>query len=80
MDILKRCHGTKRVFANNVYQEYIKDKNHIHMNATRWCTLSGFVQYLGSSGKCKIEDTDKGKVLKIFKLFICYDIENLKMI
>ena len=26
MDILKRCHGTKRVFANNVYQEYIKNK------------------------------------------------------
>ena len=63
MDILKRCHGTKRVFANNVYQEYIKDKNHIHMNATKWCTLSGFVQYLGSSGKCKIEETDKGMFL-----------------
>ena len=62
INLLKRCHGTKRVFANAVYQEYIKDKEHIHMNATRWCTLSGFVQYLGSSGKCKIEDTDKGKV------------------
>ena len=66
---LKRFHGYfekmswyQKSFANNVYQEYIKDKNHIHMNATRWCTLSGFVQYLGSSGKCKIEDTDKGKV------------------
>ena len=27
--------GTRRVRANEVYQEYIKDKNHYHMNATR---------------------------------------------
>ena len=27
--------GTRRVNANEVYQEYIKDKNHYHMNATR---------------------------------------------
>ena len=26
MNLLKRCHGTKRTFANQVYQEYIKDK------------------------------------------------------
>ncbi len=60
MDILRRCHGTKRVFANAVYQEYIRDKNHIHMNATRWVTLSGFVRYLSSSGKCKVDETEKG--------------------
>lgn len=27
--------GTRRVHANEVYQQYIKDKNHFHMNATR---------------------------------------------
>ena len=27
--------GTRRVRANEVYQQYIKDKNHYHMNATR---------------------------------------------
>jgi len=57
---LKRAHGTKRVEANKVYQEYIGDKEHIHMNATRWTTLSGFVQYLGKTGKCKIDQTEKG--------------------
>lgn len=60
MDILKRCHGTKRVFANAVYQEYIRDKNHVRMNATKWVTLSGFCKYLGSSGQCKIDETEKG--------------------
>ncbi|TRY61390.1 hypothetical protein TCAL_13470 [Tigriopus californicus] len=50
--LLKRCHGTKRVKANKVYQSYIAEKDHIHMNATRWETLTGFVQYLGRTGKC----------------------------
>lgn len=59
-DIIRRCHGTKRVFANTVYQEYIRDKNHVHMNATRWVTLNGFVRYLGASGKAKIDETEKG--------------------
>merc|ERR1712170_264135 len=60
MNLLKRCHGTKRTFANQVYQEYIKDKEHVHMNATKWVTLSGFIQYLGKSGKCTVDETEKG--------------------
>lgn len=34
--------GTRRVHANEVYQQYIKDKNHFHMNATR---VGGHVHY-----------------------------------
>jgi len=60
MNQLKRCHGTKRTFANQVYQEYIKDKEHVHMNATKWVTLTGFIQYLGTSGKCTVDETEKG--------------------
>uniref|UniRef100_A0A1I7X662 Kin17_mid domain-containing protein n=1 Tax=Heterorhabditis bacteriophora TaxID=37862 RepID=A0A1I7X662_HETBA len=33
---------------------------HVHMNSTLWHTLTGFVQYLGSSGKCKIDQNEKG--------------------
>lgn len=29
-----RSWGTKRVRINQVYQEYISDKDHLHMNAT----------------------------------------------
>lgn len=36
IDILRRQFGTKRVNANRVYQEYISDRNHLHMNSTRW--------------------------------------------
>ena len=39
ISLLSRCHGTKRTFANAVYQEYIKEKDHTHMNATKWTTL-----------------------------------------
>ena len=60
MNLLKRSHGTKRVFANMVYQNYIKEKDHVHMNATRWETLSGFVQYLGKSGQCIVDRQEKG--------------------
>ena len=55
MDILRRQFGTKRVKANKVYQQVIADKNHVHMNSTRWHTLTGFVQWLGKSGICVVD-------------------------
>ena len=51
MDILRRQYGGRRVAANQIYQDYIKDKQHVHMNATKWMSLTGFVTYLGKSGK-----------------------------
>ncbi len=57
--VLKRF-GTKRVKANNVYQEYIQDKNHLHMNATRWVTLTEFIKGLGRAGIAHVDETDKG--------------------
>ncbi|KAG2194100.1 hypothetical protein INT47_011768 [Mucor saturninus] len=38
-NLLSRRHGTKRVFASKIYQEYIAHKEHIHKNATRWNSL-----------------------------------------
>ncbi|EJU03364.1 hypothetical protein DACRYDRAFT_65586 [Dacryopinax primogenitus] len=60
VQLLSRRHGTNRVKANNVYQEYIQDKEHVHMNATRWVTLSEFVKHLGRAGIARVEETDKG--------------------
>ncbi|KAF8182288.1 domain of Kin17 curved DNA-binding protein-domain-containing protein [Pholiota molesta] len=58
--LLSRRFGTKRVRANQVYQEYIADKNHLHMNATRWVTLSEFVKHLGRTGVARVDETEKG--------------------
>ncbi len=48
---LRRSFGTKRVLANTVYCEYIKDRDHVHLNATRWVAVAGYVRWLGSQGK-----------------------------
>lgn len=58
--LLSRRWGTKRVRANQVYQEFIQDKHHSHMNATQWVTLTGFVQWLGKEGICHVDETEKG--------------------
>lgn len=60
MDIVRRQYGTKRVNANKVYQDYIADKNHVHMNATRWTTLKGFCMFLGKTGQVIADETEKG--------------------
>ena len=57
---LKRRFGTKRVHANIVYQEYISDREHIHMNSTRWLTLTDYVKWLGRKSLCVVDETEKG--------------------
>lgn len=74
INTLKRRFGTKRVHANVVYQEYISDRNHIHMNATRWLTLTDYVKYLGRMGICIVDETEKGW----FVTYIDRDPETLK--
>ncbi|KZC13464.1 PREDICTED: DNA/RNA-binding protein KIN17 [Dufourea novaeangliae] len=60
LNLLKRQFGTRRVAANRVYQEYISDRGHIHMNATMWVTLTAFVKWLGRTGQCVVDETEKG--------------------
>ncbi|KAK9847310.1 hypothetical protein WJX84_006843 [Apatococcus fuscideae] len=60
MEHLRRSHPYSRVSAKNVYNEYIADRHHIHMNSTHWLTLTDFVQHLGQKGLCKVDQTPKG--------------------
>ena len=60
LNTLKRRFGTKRVHANVVYQEYISDRNHIHMNSTQWLTLTDYVKWLGRKDICVVDETEKG--------------------
>ncbi|XP_031640033.1 DNA/RNA-binding protein KIN17 [Contarinia nasturtii] len=60
VELLRRRFGTKRVAANKVYQEYIADKDHLHMNATKWLTLGDYVKHLGREGVCAVDETEKG--------------------
>jgi len=64
MDLVRRRWRTKRVFANKVYNEYIADRHHVHMNATIWESLSSFVKYLGRTKQCEVDQTEKGWYVK----------------
>ncbi len=46
-----RRHPFSRVLAKNVYNEFIADRHHIHMNSTQWLTLTDFVKHLGREGE-----------------------------
>ncbi|XP_065909582.1 DNA/RNA-binding protein KIN17-like isoform X2 [Dysidea avara] len=74
LDLLKRGYGTRRVHCNIIYNEYIQNKEHIHMNATRWLSLTGFVKFLGRTGICDVEPTPKGWFIK----YIDRDPETIK--
>eukprot|EP00339_Tiarina_fusa_P019504 CAMPEP_0117014662 /NCGR_PEP_ID=MMETSP0472-20121206/11852_1 /TAXON_ID=693140 ORGANISM="Tiarina fusus, Strain LIS" /NCGR_SAMPLE_ID=MMETSP0472 /ASSEMBLY_ACC=CAM_ASM_000603 /LENGTH=183 /DNA_ID=CAMNT_0004718275 /DNA_START=277 /DNA_END=825 /DNA_ORIENTATION=+ len=52
------------VRANQVYNEYIQDRNHVHMNSTSWQTLTEFVYHLGRAGKISVEETPKGLYIR----------------
>ncbi|KAG6003700.1 hypothetical protein E4U21_001808 [Claviceps maximensis] len=60
LQLLRTGHGEKQVQMNHFYQEYIANKEHIHMNATKWPSLTEFAKYLGKEGICRVEETDKG--------------------
>ncbi|CAD2100904.1 DNA/RNA-binding protein KIN17, putative [Plasmodium vinckei brucechwatti] len=64
MRLMKTKYCRTRILANTVYTNMISDKTHIHMNATVWVTLTDFVLYLGKTGKCKIEQTERGWYLE----------------
>ncbi|PIA39429.1 hypothetical protein AQUCO_02600109v1 [Aquilegia coerulea] len=60
LEHMKRSHRFSRVAATVIYNEYIADRHHVHMNSTEWATLTEFVKYLGRTGKCKVDETPKG--------------------
>lgn len=60
LQLLRTGHGEKQVQINHFYQEYIANKEHVHMNATKWPSLTEFAKYLGREAICRVEETDKG--------------------
>ncbi|KAK0550900.1 hypothetical protein OC844_006655 [Tilletia horrida] len=58
--LLSRRFGTRRIKANRVYQEYIQDRHHLHMNATRWLSLTEFVKHLGREGIVHVDENEEG--------------------
>jgi DNA/RNA-binding protein KIN17 len=38
---------------------YIRDKEHVHMNATKWSSLTEFTKHLGREGICHVKEDEK---------------------
>ncbi|ABN68008.1 predicted protein [Scheffersomyces stipitis CBS 6054] len=61
MRLLRINHGTKKINANKFYQEYIlNDRDHVHMNSTKWSSLTSFIKYLGQRGLVRVEQGGSG--------------------
>lgn len=60
LQLLKTGHREKAVHVNKFYQEYIANKEAVHMNATKWNSLTEFSKYLGREGLCRVEEKDDG--------------------
>lgn len=60
IQLLRTSHGEKKVMINHFYQDYIHNKDHVHMNATKWPSLTEFAKHLGREGICRVEEGEKG--------------------
>jgi len=74
MELIKRRYPKTRVHCNQVYNEFIKDRHHTHMNSTQWVTLTNFIKWLGKEGYCLVDETPKGWYL----IYIDRDPENIR--
>ena len=59
LTLLRTGHGEKKVNLNQFYQEYISNKEHVHMNATKYTSLTEFAKHLGRQGIVRVEEDEK---------------------
>lgn len=64
LQLLRTSHGEKKIHINHFYNEYIRDKEHVHMNATKWQSLTEFAKYLGREGICRVEEGERGLTIQ----------------
>ncbi|KAJ3393219.1 hypothetical protein HDU92_007914 [Lobulomyces angularis] len=61
--LISSRYSQKPVLMNTIYQEYIQDKQHMHMNATRWSSFRDLANYMKKKGLCDYEDSDRGIII-----------------
>ena len=60
LQLIRRKFLNMRVDACKVYSQYIHDRRNVHLNSTKWSTLTTFLEYLGEHNKCQVAKTEKG--------------------
>jgi DNA/RNA-binding protein KIN17 len=56
---LRNYHGEKSINANRFYNQLIQQKDHVHLTATRWSSLSQFIQDMSRQGIINAKITDE---------------------
>ncbi|RMZ69130.1 zinc finger RTS2 [Pyrenophora seminiperda CCB06] len=59
VNLLRTTHNEKWISVNRFYNEYIRDKEHVHMNATKWSSLTEFTKHLGREGIVNVKEDEK---------------------
>lgn len=61
IQLLRTGHGEKSINANRFYNEYIGNKEHVHMNATKWNSLTEFCKEMGRQGIIRVSVDEKNE-------------------
>lgn len=59
IEMMRDRYPNVRKKANELYVEFIDDKNHVHMNATRWPTLTAFCEHLKTLKNIAVEEREQ---------------------
>ena len=58
---------TKKLFTASLRAVPVLRRDHVHMNSTKFHTLTEFVKYLGRTGKCRVDETEKGWFISLIQ-------------
>ncbi len=58
IDILRDASKGDWIPSRAVYGAVVADKEHVHMNATKWATLTEFLEHLMAKGTIRIKETE----------------------
>ncbi|KAJ3320454.1 DNA/RNA-binding protein kin17 [Boothiomyces sp. JEL0866] len=64
MQMLGSRYKNGRHSAKAIYEDFISDPFHVHLNSTRWTSFTSYVKYLGKEGFAKVEETDGGWMIQ----------------
>ncbi len=75
LGIISTRYARSYVLMNTVYNEYISNPSHVHMNATSWSSLAGYTRFLASKGIVEAIEGDHGWTVR----YIDSDPEAMKV-
>lgn len=72
----------KHVHVNSLYQEHILMPDHMHLNATKWATISDYISFIGKKGLVLVDEQQDGLYVTLKSSDTLYEkvVEKEKML